>query len=249
MGNKLILASNHAGAREWLYRVHKVRGEWLDDMPNPTPEQLGKGDHLIVAKTLPWPLLASLSGACNQLFVLETNAERGQRGKSLSYAQLKANQAMLVPLKIEKSDVAAVDDVVLVTRHPGAQAWLRRQFPEAPLLEHWEEADWARVKKGTTLVGVFPPEMVQRLCQKGGRFLALQFKTPLNAGNAELTEAEMLAHGPHLQGYTVRFHEPMVCLDCHGGSDWIVPHSWGCPHCGGIGLYNAHHAKMFYGMT
>ncbi len=245
MGNKLILASNHAGAREWLFRVHKIHH--IIQVPNPTPEGLGKSDHLIVAKTLPWPLLASLSGACNQLFVLETNMQRGQRGKSLGYAELRANKARLLPLKIEKSEVAATEDVVLVTRHPGAQAWLKRQFPEAPLLEHWEEADWARVKKGTTVVGVFPPEMVERICRKGGRFLALQFNVPLNAGNAELTEAEMLAHGPHLQGYAVRFWEPMVCLDC--GADWIVPHSWSCPHCGGMGLYNARDAKMRYGMT
>jgi putative CRISPR-associated protein (TIGR02620 family) len=245
MGNRLILASNHLGAEEWLLRVHGIRH--LTVMPQLTPEQVGRGDHVILAKTFPWPVLAALSAACNQLFVLGTKTQRGQRGRSLSYAELKANKAMLLPLKIEKSDAATGDDVVLVTRHPGAQMWLKRQFPHVSLVEHWEEADWARVKPGTTLVGVFPPEMVERLGRLGGRFLALQFEQPLNAGDAELTEEQMLAHGPHLQGYAVRFWEAMVCLDC--GTDWIVPHSYSCPKCGGIGLYNAHDAKMPFGLT
>jgi hypothetical protein len=47
--------------------------------------------------------------------------------------------------------------------------------------------------------------------------------------------------------FTVRFWEAMVCLDC--GADWIMPHSYSCPHCGGIGLYNARDAKMPFGKT
>lgn len=250
MSPRLILASNHGGAREWLFRVHKIRN--VVEIPDLQPEDVSKGDHVIVGKTLPWPMLAAFSGACGQLFVLKTHARRGQRGRSLSYRELKANKAMLVPLTIAPTDwadqVTTRDEVILVTRHAGARTWLWRHFPGAPLVEHWEEADWQRVRRGhTTVAGMFPPEMVEYLCRKGGRFLALQFRIPLNAGKRELGEAEVEAHWPYLQGYTARFHEAMVCTAC--GADWIVPHSAPCPCCGGGVPYSAAALRKPFGRT
>lgn len=203
-------------------------------MPHLDPAVITPQDIVIVAKSLPWPVMAQICAKTERVEFLITNIPRGLRGKSLSAQQLRELNAYLAPMNVMTTEENISNDAILVTRHPGAQVWLRQRFPNAPLVEHWEDADWQRVKPGTSVIGVFPPELVLEVNKRGGTFHALHFVKPLPFG-AELSLEEMAEYEPHLQGYRVQEGDLFQCSGC--GEAWMVPHSWCCPNCGSIGNY------------
>jgi putative CRISPR-associated protein (TIGR02620 family) len=229
---RMILVSQYRETAKYMASRYKLSG--LVDMPNIRPEVVKPDDVIYVAKALPWPVMAELCARTNRVEFLITKVPRGLRGKDLSAKQLKELKAHYAPMHVTTHDLPVTEDVILVTRHSGAQTWLRQFYPNAPLVEHWDEADWPRVGPQTSLIGVLPPELVRKLNKRGGRFFALQYEERLPYG-AELKLEDMEAYGPHLQGYTVAEGYMYACSNCE--TAFMLPHGWLCSSCGGYGDY------------
>lgn len=89
----------------------------------------------------------------------------------------------------------------LVTRHPGALAWLQAQgFEQVVHVPHLEPA---LVKRGDTVVGTLPVHLAAAVCGQGARYLHLSLDIPPEARGQELDLEQMRRYGARLEQYRV----------------------------------------------
>jgi CRISPR-associated protein Csx16 len=91
--------------------------------------------------------------------------------------------------------------ILLVTRHPGAKAWLQAQgMTPDTLLDHLAPGDWSA---GDWVVGVLPYHLAAAVCASGGRFFSLDVAVPFDTRGAELSADDLNALGACLREYRV----------------------------------------------
>lgn len=88
----------------------------------------------------------------------------------------------------------------LVSRHPGAMAWLQRRFPAGRLVPH---LDMDRLRTGDVVAGTLPLQLAADVQARGARYLHLLL--PLEAGDRgrELDEAAMDRLGAQLAEFRI----------------------------------------------
>lgn len=89
----------------------------------------------------------------------------------------------------------------LVTRHPGALAWLRAQG--LCDVEHVPHLDPARVDPGDTVVGTLPVHLAAAVCASGARYFNLSLELPAEARGRELSAAELDHYHARIEEYRV----------------------------------------------
>ena len=96
--------------------------------------------------------------------------------------------------------------VWLVTRHPGAAEWCRRQglAPEREVAH----LDPGQVQAGDVVVGTLPVHLVAALNEKGARYVHLAVEVPPEARGKELSAEDLERFGARLEAYSVRSEEP-----------------------------------------
>lgn len=89
----------------------------------------------------------------------------------------------------------------LVSRHPGAVAWLRRAGIEA---RHVEHLDPALVQAGDEVYGTLPLHLAAAVCARGARFFHLSIDLPADYRGRELGPEELERFGARLQEFEIR---------------------------------------------
>lgn len=87
----------------------------------------------------------------------------------------------------------------IVTRHPGALAWLKRFAWEQPRVE--VHLDVKHVVPGDHVVGTLPIQLVAELQARGAHYFHLTFDTPAGMRGQELSAEQLDAFGVRLQAY------------------------------------------------
>ena len=91
--------------------------------------------------------------------------------------------------------------VIIVTRHPGATEWIRKQ-PGFSGADITAVPHLSGISPATHYVGILPVGMVAQICASGGRFTSLELTFPdASWRGRELTAAEMDACAARLEGY------------------------------------------------
>ena len=91
--------------------------------------------------------------------------------------------------------------VIIVTRHPGATEWIRKQ-PGFSGAEISAVPHLSKIAPNTHYVGVLPVGLVAQICKSGGRFTSLELTFPdASWRGRELTAAEMDACSARLEEY------------------------------------------------
>lgn len=89
----------------------------------------------------------------------------------------------------------------LVTRHPGAVDWLRRQGIEAEAVAH---LDVQLVQPGDIVYGTLPLHLAGQVCERRARFFYLAVDVPLEWRGRELDAGMLDDLGARLEEYQVR---------------------------------------------
>lgn len=88
-----------------------------------------------------------------------------------------------------------------ITRHPGARDWAEQEGVGVDqMVAH---LDPEAIQPGDTVIGTLPVNLAASVCQRGGRYLHLSLKLPLEWRGQELSAAELRQIGAHLQEYRV----------------------------------------------
>lgn len=96
----------------------------------------------------------------------------------------------------------------LVSRHPGALAWLRRQFGDRPAHTHQHLSSDDAFAPGDLVAGVLPLHWAARLCRRGVRVWSIDVDCPASRRGTELDAAELEAWGARLVEYRVEALPP-----------------------------------------
>lgn len=91
----------------------------------------------------------------------------------------------------------------LVSRHPGALAWLRRRFGGRPARIHQHLTVDDRFAPGDEVAGVLPLHWAARLCRLGVRVWSIDVDCPAARRGTELEADELDAWGARLVEYRV----------------------------------------------
>lgn len=91
---------------------------------------------------------------------------------------------------------------LLVTRHPGALAWLHAQgYADAV---HCPHLDPDRVQAGDVVVGTLPVQLVADVCERGARYVNLSLDIPPTLRGHELSLEQLEACNARLEGFVAR---------------------------------------------
>ncbi|WP_298236499.1 CRISPR-associated protein Csx16 [uncultured Azohydromonas sp.] len=88
-----------------------------------------------------------------------------------------------------------------MTRHPGAQQWLRSQGWEGTLVPHLEPRV---LQPGDCVIGTVPLHLAAIVCTVGARYLHLTMEVPPELRGRELTPEQMAQCGARLEAFLVR---------------------------------------------
>ena len=89
----------------------------------------------------------------------------------------------------------------IVTRHPGALQWMRRQGVVATrVVAH---LDTNEIADGDEVIGTLPVPLVAEVCARGARYLHLRINMPVELRGKELTEDQMNAMDAALEEFSV----------------------------------------------
>lgn len=91
----------------------------------------------------------------------------------------------------------------LVSRHPGALAWLRRRFGGQPAHIHQHLGSDGAFAPGDQVAGVLPLHWAARLCRQGVRVWSIDVECPAARRGTELEADELDAWGARLVEYRV----------------------------------------------
>lgn len=90
----------------------------------------------------------------------------------------------------------------IVTRHPGAQAWLTERVEEPAIaLNHLDNMHG--LNSGDTVTGTLPIHLIAALCAKNVRYLHLEIDLPEVLRGHELSSGQLTALGAKLVEYVV----------------------------------------------
>lgn len=98
---------------------------------------------------------------------------------------------------------------ILVTRHPGAVEWLRRQGYNGERVEHL-----TNVPAHCTVIGTLPFHLAAEVCRKGGRYYSLDIDIPPHLRGRELTLDDMSMCNARITQYIVALPTDIVCHNC-----------------------------------
>jgi CRISPR-associated protein Csx16 len=89
----------------------------------------------------------------------------------------------------------------LVTRHPGALAWLLEQgFSD---VRHVPHLVIEQVQPGDAVVGTLPVHLAAAACRRGARYLHLALDVPPHLRGVELDPVQMRACNARLEEYRI----------------------------------------------
>jgi CRISPR-associated protein Csx16 len=101
--------------------------------------------------------------------------------------------------------------IYLVTRHPGALAWMREQFQEpVQHVTHLDDSNTLHV--GDCVAGILPAHQISALNARGVRYLHLCVDMPASLRGQELSAEQLNQLGAHLQEYRVLALSPLAHL-------------------------------------
>ena len=90
---------------------------------------------------------------------------------------------------------------IFVTRHPGAAEWAADNgFQAATQVEHLDVAD---IAAGDVVAGTLPVHLAAAVCEAGAAYWHLTLELPAHLRGVELTAAQMVEAGAHVERYTV----------------------------------------------
>ncbi|MGX5672452.1 CRISPR-associated protein Csx16 [Thermomonas fusca] len=89
----------------------------------------------------------------------------------------------------------------LVTRHPGAQAWLRQRGIDAAATPH---LDVAQVAAGDEIYGTLPLHLAAEVCMRGARLFHLAIDLPPALRGQEIPAEDMGGLNARLEEYRVQ---------------------------------------------
>ncbi|NLC35609.1 MAG: CRISPR-associated protein Csx16 [Alcaligenaceae bacterium] len=99
--------------------------------------------------------------------------------------------------------------IYLITRHPGALEWLRKNI-NAQVVRNLDHLDDVNIiRQGDTVIGTLPVNLVAEVCRRGARYLHLQINIPRELRGHELSAQQINELGGVLVEYIV--HRPGVC--------------------------------------
>lgn len=196
---KTLFVSRNVGAQDWAQKNGFSTAEVVESF---SPDMVSAGDTIV--GTLPLPLAAAIHSKGASFIALTMKPVPAElRGTPLSAEQMDELGAATQPMMVEVVDIVPTKKTVAVTRHAGAQEWLRRQGIDAEVQEHFGVEEMESVDADTTVIGVLPPTMIADICQRGGRFIALNVRVPRELFKTELTADKMAELGAQLVGYRV----------------------------------------------
>lgn len=196
---KTLFINRNTGAQDWARR--HIGGD-VEIIESFAPSMVEAGD--TVVGTLPLPLAAAVCAKGGNFIALVMGVVPQElRGQSLTAGQMDELGAELQPMTVEVVGVETTAKTVVVTRHAGAKEWLARHGIDAEVKDHFGDSDMESVDASTTIVGVLPPTMVAEICQRGGRFVALDVRVPSELFKVEMTAELMDELGAKLTGYRV----------------------------------------------
>lgn len=91
---------------------------------------------------------------------------------------------------------------IFITRHKGAQEWLKLQNIDAELIEHFTTATLLTIKAGDKVMGILPVDIIAQICNQGAQFHHLQMEMPPELRGQEISCSKMIELGAKL----VQFH-------------------------------------------
>lgn len=89
----------------------------------------------------------------------------------------------------------------LITRHPGALHWARRQGLTVD--RHEDHLDIAEVGSGDIVIGTLPVNLAAAVNERGARYVHLSLEVPPELRGQELTADQLDAIGARLEEYVV----------------------------------------------
>ncbi|MGH6627379.1 MAG: CRISPR-associated protein Csx16 [Burkholderiaceae bacterium] len=94
----------------------------------------------------------------------------------------------------------------LVSRHPGAVEWARRQgVPIDRVVAHLSPAD---VRAGDTVIGTLPVNLAAAVCQSGAQYLHVSLELPAHLRGHELSADQLEALGARLEAFRIELLPP-----------------------------------------
>lgn len=109
--------------------------------------------------------------------------------------------------QVEKlaEEIARPPRSVVVSRHPGAVEWLKKQGIVADeTLAHLTDADVASCRAGDSVIGILPVDLAGRLCEKGVRCSVISLALDETQRGVELDCQQLEAAGARLVRVSVR---------------------------------------------
>lgn len=96
----------------------------------------------------------------------------------------------------------------IVTRHIGIVSVIKEMlkgtnFETVKVLPFWSDNDTKELKKGETVIGVLPVDIIADICEKGGNYYHLFLNIPQELKWKELTEEQVRNLKPRLEEFSV----------------------------------------------
>lgn len=90
-----------------------------------------------------------------------------------------------------------------VSRHPGAEQWMREQGIQWDIhVAHLE--NFAQLQAGDIVMGTLPINQAAEVCARGARYLHLSLCVPPQWRGRELTSDQLRQLGASLQAFEIR---------------------------------------------
>lgn len=196
---KTLFVNRNVGAQDWAKKHGFATAEVVESF---NPSMVEAGD--TVVGTLPLPLAAAVHAKGAEFIALTMKPVPAElRGTPLSAEQMDELGAATQPMTVEVVDIVPTKKTVAVTRHAGAQEWLKRHGIDAEVQVHFTAEDMESVDADTTVIGVLPPTMVADVNARGGNFVALDVRVPREMFKTEISADKMAELGAKLVGYRV----------------------------------------------
>lgn len=91
----------------------------------------------------------------------------------------------------------------LVTRHPGAKAWVESKGIKIDqILDHFDP-DETKIKAKDVVIGVLPPPLAAHICSQGARWFYLSMQVPREHRGKELTANDMSRFKARIDEYKI----------------------------------------------